>query len=65
MFARLCDSLNFDPAFLEIVSTFGYRGEDSDNYFSASLWRTMPCSAVEDNYHAFRKSANLSEYQSS
>ena len=41
MFARLCHSLRLMPPFLELVSTFGYRREDSDNYFSAGFRRSF------------------------
>ena len=41
MFARVCHSLRLMPPFLELVSTFGYRRENSDNYFSAGFRRSF------------------------
>lgn len=39
MFSRLCYSFQLMPTFLELITTFGYRQQDSDNYFCASFYR--------------------------
>ena len=38
MFASLCCYLSLRPSFLDLLTTFGYRTSDTDNYYN-SIWR--------------------------